>query len=321
MLSVRLLMVEIVLVISLFSLICTYIAAYRMPPKHSHQLYHVVQPHTKPTTIGIRQHSLLTFSEMKSSEKVDRKELWKSISQLERTAIELLSSSAAEEEGSKNYDEAYRLLAQSASLKSSDPFLQLATSYSEAREANNDAECDRLLAAMRLTDVPPHIAGMVAKKQESIAMADSMETEEEVDAGSTFSDTVTEKVRVKVNSFYDAEKSDPANGKYMFWYKVGIYNEGSEPVQIVARMWEIDKCRGDKEVVRGAGIMSTQPIIPPGDVFTYQSVCPLKVYPPKGKRVLGSMSGAYTMCKGNMGQHNFTVKVGKFNLILPDNAK
>jgi uncharacterized protein affecting Mg2+/Co2+ transport len=30
------------------------------------------------------------------------------------------------------------------------------------------------------------------------------------------------------------------------------------------------------------------------------------------------MSGAYTMCKGNMGQHNFTVKVGKFNLILPE---
>ena len=30
------------------------------------------------------------------------------------------------------------------------------------------------------------------------------------------------------------------------------------------------------------------------------------------------MSGAYTMCKGNMGQHNFTVKVGRFNLIVPD---
>jgi uncharacterized protein affecting Mg2+/Co2+ transport len=68
----------------------------------------------------------------------------------------------------------------------------------------------------------------------------------------------------------------------------------------------------------GSGIMSTQPIIAPGDVFTYQSVCPLKVFPPKGKRMLGSMSGAYTMCKGNMGQHNFSAKVGKFNLILPE---
>jgi uncharacterized protein affecting Mg2+/Co2+ transport len=116
--------------------------------------------------------------------------------------------------------------------------------------------------------------------------------------------TLAEKVRVKVSSFFDSEKSDPENGKYMFWYKVAIYNEGPEPVQIVARMWEIEKCKGDKEVVRGAGIMSTQPIIPPGDVFTYQSVCPLKVFPPKGKRLLGSMSGAYTLCKGNPGSYN-----------------
>ena len=309
---------EFVLIVTL---ICTYTTAYRMAPFNGNQLHHIAHQHITSNKIGVRPLSLQAFMEMKSSEKLDRKELWKSISKLEKNAIELLSSSSSEEENSKNHDEAYRLLAQSAYLKSSDPFLQLATSYTEALEAKNDEECDRLLAAMRLADVPPHIAGMVAKKQEINARADSTESEEDVDAGSTFSDTVTEKIRVKVNSFYDAEKSDPANGKFMFWYKVGIYNEGPEPVQIVARMWEIDKCRGDKEVVRGAGIMSTQPIIPPGDVFTYQSVCPLKVYPPKGKRVLGSMSGAYTMCKGNMGQHNFTVKVGKFNLILPENAK
>lgn len=273
------------------------------------------------TTQAARHYS--SYLKMASSEKVDRKELWKSISQLERTAIDLLSSSSPDDD-SKNYDEACRLLAQSAHLKSSDPFLQLAASYSEALNDNNDAECNRLLAAMRLTDVPPHIASVITRNQGGVKITDDISSdvvEEEVDAGTTFSDTVTEKIRVKVNSFYDAEKSDPANGKYMFWYKVGIYNEGSEPVQIVARMWEIEKCRGEKEVVRGAGIMSTQPIIPPGDVFTYQSVCPLKVYPPKGKRVLGSMSGAYTMCKGNMGQHNFTVKVGKFNLILPESIQ
>jgi ApaG protein len=257
-----------------------------------------------------------------STEKLDRKELWKSISQLERKAIELLSSAPSGSD-SNSYDEAYRLLAQSSYLKKSDPFLQLAGSYSEALMSNNAAECDKLLVAMRLADVPPHIASLVTKKQTQISAPlpeYANGSEEEVDAGTTFSDTVTDKIRVKVNSFYDAEKSDPINGKYMFWYKVGIYNEGSEPVQIVARMWEIEKCSNEKEVVRGAGIMSTQPIIPPGDVFTYQSVCPLKVYPPKGKRILGSMSGAYTMCKGNMGQHNFTVKVGKFNLILPESV-
>ena len=244
----------------------------------------------------------------------DRKELWKMVSTLERRAVELLTKG-----DEVSVDEAFKSLAESVILKKSDPFLQLAESYGEALQKNDMEERERLLTAMKIAGVPPHIAGLATKKIVSLSAADvEDDTPEDVDPGSTFSDTVTEKIRVKVSSFYDSEKSDPANGKYMFWYKVGIYNEGPEPVQVVARMWDIEKCRGDKETVRGSGIMSTQPIIAPGDVFTYQSVCPLKVFPPKGKRMLGSMSGAYTMCKGNMGQHNFSAKVGKFNLILPE---
>ena len=243
-----------------------------------------------------------------------RKELWKNISSLEREAVELLANGAAD-----SRESAYKLLAKSQNLKRTDPFLQLAAAYQVSVESGDDGEANAIMEQMESIGAPPHIAGLAASKaQSSISLAEGGGVAEEVDSSSTFSDTVTENIRVKVSSFYDTEKSDPANGKFMFWYKVGIYNEGSEPVQIVARMWEIDKCMGEKEVVRGAGIMSTQPIIPPGDVFTYQSVCPLKIFPPKGKRVLGSMSGAYTMCKGNMGQHNFTVKVGKFNLILPE---
>lgn len=244
----------------------------------------------------------------------DRKELWKKVSTLERRAVELLTKG-----DEVSVDEAFKCFAASVFLKKDDPFLQLAESYGVAADKKDTEECERLLTAMKIAGVPPHIAGLATKKVVSIASSDvEDDAPEDVDPGSTFSDTVTEKIRVKVSSFYDSEKSDPAAGKYMFWYKVGIYNEGPEPVQVVARMWDIEKCRGDKETVRGSGIMSTQPIIAPGDVFTYQSVCPLKVFPPKGKRMLGSMSGAYTMCKGNMGQHNFSAKVGKFNLILPE---
>lgn len=215
---------------------------------------------------------------------------------------------------------AYQLLAKSQSLKQTDPFLQLAAAYSVALASGDEGNAGSILDMMENIGAPPHIANLVSTKSDGLAVIGAGDGREDVDSSSTFSDTVTEKIRVKVSSFYDKEKSDPENGKFMFWYKVGIYNEGSEPVQIVARMWEIDKCKGEKEVVRGAGIMSTQPIIPPGDVFTYQSVCPLKLFPPEGKRILGSMTGAYTMCKGNMGQHNFTVKVGKFNLVLPETA-
>lgn len=205
-------------------------------------------------------------------------------------------------------------------MKKMDPFLKLIEQYNQAEENANQDECTRILLSMQQAGVPPHIADIISRRTQALTAPQLSDKPEEVDPGSTFSDTVTEKVRVKVNSFFDMEKSSPAQGKYMFYYKVGVYNEGPEPVQIVGRMWEIEKCEGEPETIRGPGIMNTQPIIPPGDVFTYQSACPLKLFPPKGKRILASMSGAYTMCKGNMGQHNFSAKVGKFNLILPEAA-
>lgn len=281
---------------------------------HSFRMYSTFKGHNRQNSMTLQSTKEPITTEISETA---RKELWKNISNLERTAIGLLSNG-----DDAKTEEAYKLLSQSVGLKNSDPFMQLSIAYSIASEKQDSAECARILAEMKNIGVPPHIAGLAIKKGGVPTVSDnSIYEEEEVDPGSTFSDTVTEKIRVKVNSFFDSEKSDPANGKYMFWYKVAIYNEGPEPVQIVARMWEIEKCRGEKEIVRGAGIMSTQPIIPPGEIFTYQSVCPLKVFPPKGKRILGSMSGAYTMCKGNMGQHNFTVKVGKFNLILPESLK
>jgi ApaG protein len=263
----------------------------------------------------------------------ERKELWRTISSLERQAVQALASMKSTdsntEEDKAQLRNVTRFFAQSTGMKQTDPYVQLASRYALAAAAKDVTECERLLQQMSSVGVPPHISSLAKQLAQGVSQGNEGEGElvegdvlqpEEVDAGSTFSDTVTEKIRVKVSSFYDSAKSDPANGKYMFYYNVAIFNEGSEAVQVVARMWEIEKCRGGKEVVRGAGIMSTQPIIPPGDVFNYESVCPLKVFPPKGKRVLGSMSGAYTMCKGNMGQHNFTAKVSKFNLILPESA-
>jgi ApaG protein len=243
----------------------------------------------------------------------ERNELWKSISSLEKEAVALASSN----DGNKLI-ESCKLFSKSIALKKTDPFIALAEDYNNAMERHDDIESSRLLAAMSLAGLPPHLASLISKPKEHTASFPNIG--EDVDPGSTFSDTVTDKVRVKVNSFYDSEKSDPTDGKYMFWYKVAIFNEGPEPIQLVSRMWEISKCTGEVETVQGAGVMSTQPIIAPGDVFTYKSVCPLKVFPPKGKRVVGSMNGAYTMCKGNMGQHNLTVKIGAFNLLVPESV-
>ena len=274
-----------------------------------------------------------TESSVESSQKLSseqRQELWKEISSLERSAVELLSTIDEKKDVDKKA-EAYGLLAQSIQMRQKDPFLALADKYSTASLRDEESKCVNILSEMEEVGFPPQLEklpGALIGNSSGVAGALSIDkvsgvdslNDGNVDLSSTFSDTVTEKIRVKVNSFYDSDKSDPANGKFMFWYKVSIYNEGLEPVQIVARMWDIEKVGGSKETVRGAGIMSTQPIIPAGDMFTYQSVCPLKVFPPLGKRVLGSMSGAYTICKGNMGQTNFSVKVAKFNLIIPEDV-
>jgi len=271
-------------------------------------------------------------------EPAERKELWKNVSKMERRAVELLSSEPTE----NSIDEAIRQLANSISSKNNDPFIQLSIQYTAALERQDTAEAERLFSEMKQVGLPPHLVHLIErsaelrmkekeqqellKKEQEVRAANAadgsgiLDAPEEIDPSTTFSDTVTEKIRVKITSFYDPVKSNPAEGRFAFWYKVTIFNEGTEPVQVVSRMWEIEKCRGEKEVVRGSGVTGQQPIIPPGDSFSYQSMCPLKVFPPKGKRLIGSMSGAFTVVKGNMGQHNFTVKASKVNFILPENA-
>ena len=272
-----------------------------------------------------------------------RKDLWKSISKLEKDAVKKLSQSGSiespESDATIELAEVHKLFAQSTILKNSDPYVQLARKYALAVDDKDEALCEQIIQAMNKIGVPPHVNSLAKRESTRSSLTDVAKqgeegTEirngegdgdsncvpEEVDAGSTFSDTTTDQVRVKVNSFYDAARSDPAEGRFMFYYKVAIFNEGSEAVQVVARQWEILKCRGDKETVRGTGIMGTQPVIPPGEVFHYESACPLRVFPPRGKRVLGSMEGAYTLCRGNMGQYNFSARVSRFNLILPLSA-
>lgn len=255
----------------------------------------------------------------------ERKELWKAVSGMERQAIQGLSSRSVTEE---ERNEALKLLALSVDMKNSDPFIKLSQQYAKAVRLGDQIDMARIFEALKLTGLPPHIENIINHQQplerplstsssSTMTLEDGQVEMEEVDPGSMFSDTVTDKIRVKIFSFYDKQKSEPQQGKFLFWYKVAIFNEGTEPVQVIARMWEIEKCRGEKEVVQGAGVIGTQPIIPPGEVFTYKSACPLKVFPPRGKRIIGNMSGTYTLCKGNMGQHNFTVKVSKFNFILP----
>ena len=105
-------------------------------------------------------------------------------------------------------------------------------------------------------------------------------------------EAVTKQIRVRVTPEYLPEQSEP-NDQYYFWsYKVEITNLGKETLQLKTRHWKITDANGRTEEVRGPGVVGEQPVLEPGQSFSYSSGCPLKT--PQGLMV-----GSYQMVGGD----------------------
>ena len=79
------------------------------------------------------------------------------------------------------------------------------------------------------------------------------------------SEAVTRGVRVRVESKYSPERSDPFRNHWFFLYTITIANEGSETVQLLTRHWVITDGTGHVEEVRGPGVVGKQPILKQGE--------------------------------------------------------
>ena len=73
------------------------------------------------------------------------------------------------------------------------------------------------------------------------------------------SEAVTRGIRVKVESEFVPERSDPQNGEFFFAYHVTIENHGSETVRLLSRHWIITDGMGKEQEVRGPGVVGKQP--------------------------------------------------------------
>lgn len=97
------------------------------------------------------------------------------------------------------------------------------------------------------------------------------------------------KVFVHVMPHYMTEESAPEKKRYVFSYTVSITNETLEPVQLMSRHWIITNGETlDTQEVRGEGVIGQQPIIKPGDSYTYTSGTVMEA-------PVGTMNGNYTM--------------------------
>jgi len=119
---------------------------------------------------------------------------------------------------------------------------------------------------------------------------------------------LTRGISVTVTPRYMPEESSPEEGRYFFAYSVEIINTGLERVQLRARYWRITDETGRVQEVRGTGVVGEEPVLGPGESFSYTSGCPLTT-------PSGTMQGSYVMetASGEI----FNAEIPAFSLDIP----
>ena len=118
----------------------------------------------------------------------------------------------------------------------------------------------------------------------------------------------TKKISITVNPYYLEDQSEPDDQHYVWAYQVTINNLGEERVQLKNRYWKIIDSNGEKQEVRGEGVVGEQPILNPGEKFEYTSGTPLTTSS-------GFMEGTYEMQNDN--GNTFDVQIPQFSLDTP----
>ena len=98
----------------------------------------------------------------------------------------------------------------------------------------------------------------------------------------------TSGVVITVKPAFLEGESDPDEGRFIWAYTVEIANTSDDPVQLLEREWHITNALNHTEIVKGEGVVGEQPVIKPGDRFSYTSGAPLTT-------PSGFMMGAYRL--------------------------
>jgi len=116
-------------------------------------------------------------------------------------------------------------------------------------------------------------------------------------------------VSVTVKQKFDQKLSDLSNSSFFFRYSIKITNNSESTVQLISRKWEIFDSLNLTKIVEGIGVIGEQPILKPGESFSYESGCELFTE-------IGSMKGLYSF-KNIESQQNLRVLIPKFDLYYP----
>lgn len=121
-------------------------------------------------------------------------------------------------------------------------------------------------------------------------------------------DRTTRSILVTAKPIYLENESEPEDGRFFWAYTISIENRGQETVQLLTRHWQITDALGNKQEVRGDGVIGEQPVLEPGESFEYTSGTPLTT-------PTGFMVGSYNM--QNESGERFDIAIPAFSLDSP----
>lgn len=120
---------------------------------------------------------------------------------------------------------------------------------------------------------------------------------------------ITEGVKITVKTQFRPDLSNVANNQFFFNYLIKMENHNNFDIQLLNRDWYIFDSLNEPNFVSGHGVVGEQPILKPGQTFSYTSGCELF-------SEIGFMKGFYTFKNLNDGKL-FQVYVPTFKMFYP----
>lgn len=118
--------------------------------------------------------------------------------------------------------------------------------------------------------------------------------------------TTTEGVKITVETKFRTDLSYVNENIFFFNYHIEIKNNNDFPIQLLHRDWYIFDSLNQATTVSGKGVIGEQPILQPGQTYSYVSGCELS-------SEIGLMEGYYTF-KNELNDELLIVSIPKFKL-------
>lgn len=117
---------------------------------------------------------------------------------------------------------------------------------------------------------------------------------------------------VSAQTTYIQQQSDSESNRFVFAYTIAILNNSDTPAQLISRHWLIKDANQKIEEVYGEGVVGQQPLIKPGESYSYTSGAVLETE-------MGTMEGRYFLISTSSENANneFEILIPKFVLSVP----